>query len=112
MIDYFVRLVELPLRVEGVTLPNSDGSFSVYINSRLDEPRRAEVLRHELRHIEAEHFYSELPVEYIERQACGEALNLVLHPPEGQLVHFPSEAALASYLRRLSAQLGAHLPCL
>lgn len=112
MTDYFVRLVELPLRVEGVTLPNSDGSFSVYINSLLSEDRRAEVLRHELRHIAAEHFYTEMPVEYMERQACGEAINLVLHPPAGKLVHFPSEAALAAYVRRLALQVGVKLPCL
>lgn len=112
MTDYFVRLVELPLRVEGVTLPNSDGSFSVYINSLLSEEKRDAVLRHELRHIAAEHFYTEMPVEYMERQACGEAVNLVLHPPEGMLVHFPSEDALGSYVRRLALQVGAKLPCL
>ena len=112
MTDYYVRLVELPIRVEGVTLPNSDGSFSVYINSLLPDERREEVLRHELRHIASEHFYTEMPVEYMERQACGEAVNLVLHPPEGKLVHFPSEAALGAYVRRLALQVGAKLPCL
>lgn len=112
MTDYFVRLVELPLRVEGVTLPNSDGSFSVYINSLLSEEKRAEVLRHELRHISAEHFYTEMPVEHMERQACGEALNIVLHPPEGKIAHFPHEDALAAYVRRLAKQCGAKLPCL
>lgn len=106
MTDYYVRLVELPIRVEGVTLPNSDGSFSVYINSLLPDERREEVLRHELRHIASEHFYTEMPVEFMERQAGGEAVNLVLHPPEGQIVHFPSEEALAAYVHRLAAQAG------
>lgn len=110
MTDYFVRLVELPLRVEGVTLPNSDGSFSVYINSLLPEDRREEVLRHELRHISSEHFYTEMPVEHMERQAGGEALNIVLHPPLGKIAHFPSEAALAAYVRRLACQCGVTLP--
>ena len=35
MTDTYVRLVSLPTRVEGVTLPNDDGSFDIYINSRL-----------------------------------------------------------------------------
>lgn len=112
MTDYFVRLIELPVKVEGVTVPNPDGSFSVYINVLLSETRRDEVLRHELRHIASEHFYTEMPVEYMERQACGEALNIVLHPSPGKLAHFPSEAALAAYIRRLASQSGANLPCL
>lgn len=67
MNDYFVRLIELPIRVEGVTVPNSDGSFSVYINSALSEAKQREVLEHELRHISAEHFYLDMPVEKMER---------------------------------------------
>lgn len=104
MTDYFVRLIELPIRVEGVTVPNSDGSFSVYINSALSEAKRSEVLEHELRHIRAEHFYLDMPVEKMERQAAGEPLNLALHPPSGKLAHFKSEAAIASYIRRLETQ--------
>ena len=46
--DYFVRLVELPASVEGVTVPNDDGSFDIYINSRLGEERRRAKLEHEL----------------------------------------------------------------
>ncbi len=112
MTDYFVRLIELPIKVEGVTVPNSDGSFSVYINALLSEAKRGEVLRHELRHISSEHFYTEMPVEYMERQACGETLNVVVHPSPGKLAHFPSEDALASYIRRLAHQSGTNLPCL
>ena len=109
MNDYFVRLVALPIRVEGVTVPNSDGSFSVYINAALSEQRRAEVLRHELRHIASEHFYTDMPVARMERQACGEPLNIALHPPHGKLVHFFSEAALGAYVRQLAAQAGVRL---
>ena len=112
MTDYFVRLIELPIKVEGVTVPNSDGSFSVYINALLSEVKRGEVLRHELRHISSEHFYTEMSVEYMERQACGETLNVVVHPSPGKLAHFPSEDALASYIRRLAHQSGTNLPCL
>lgn len=107
MIDYYVRLVELPRRVEGVTVPNNDGSFSVYINSMLSEPQRQHVLNHELEHIEKEHFYIDIPVERMERQADGEHINSALHPPEGKIALFPSEAALARYIKNLSAQTGA-----
>lgn len=104
MIDYYVRLVALPTRVEGVTVPNSDGSFSVYINSALSSAKREDVLAHELRHIREEHFYLDMPVERMERQACGERLNLALHPPAGQIAVFKSEAALAAYVSRLKLQ--------
>lgn len=35
MLEYYVRLVSLPRAVEGVSVPNDDGSFDIYINSRL-----------------------------------------------------------------------------
>ena len=106
MTDTYVRLVPLPPRVEGVTLPNDDGSFDIYINARLSPARRQETLEHELRHIRREHFYLDMPVERMERQADGEALNVVLHPPAGMIPCFDSEAALARWLGSLCAQLG------
>lgn len=109
MPDYFVRLLRLPIKVEGVTVPNSDGSFSIYINELLPEKKRSEVLEHELRHITAEHFYVDMPVESMERQAGGESINIALHPPAGKIVSFRSEKALADYLRRLAAQNGTAL---
>ena len=106
MTDTYIRLVPLPVKVEGVTLPNDDGSFDVYINSRLSPARQQETLEHELRHIRQEHFYLDLPVEAAERQADGEALNAVLHPPAGMLPCFRSEDALAHWLSVLCTQLG------
>ena len=109
MVDYYLRLVELPVRVEGVTLPNSDGSFNIYINSLLSEDKRRQVLAHELRHIEKEHFYLDMSVRQMERQAGGENPNAALHPPRGMLAHFSSEDDLAFYVRRLLRQQGIHL---
>ena len=71
MIDYYVRELALPLAVEGVTIPNPDGSFDIYINSLLSAPRRKEVLEHELNHILHDHFYIDMPVSVMERQADG-----------------------------------------
>ena len=68
MTDTYIRLVSLPPKVEGVTVPNDDGSFDVYINSRLSPTRQQETLEHELRHIRHEHFYLDMPVENMERQ--------------------------------------------
>lgn len=104
MIDYYVRLVSLPRTVEGVSVPNDDGSFDVYINSRLSPQRRQEILEHELNHIRQEHFYLDMPVSLMERQADGEHINVVLHPPVGFIPCFGSEAALAHWLQTLCVQ--------
>jgi len=105
MTDTYVRLVPLPPRVEGVTLPNDDGSFDIYINSRLSPALQQQTLEHELRHIRHEHFYLDMPVERMERQADGEALNVVLHPPAGMVPCFASEEALAHWLGCLCQSL-------
>lgn len=109
MTDTYVRLVTLPVKVEGVTLPNDDGSFDIYINDRLSPAKQQQTLEHELRHIRHEHFYLDMPVESMERQADGEALNVVLHPPAGMLPCFASEDALAHWLSTLCTQLGVDL---
>ena len=106
MIDYYVRLLELPRRVEGVTVPNNDGSFSVYINSLLSEPQRQKVLSHELEHIEKEHFYVDMPVTRMEKQAEGEHINPALHPPAGKIARFFSPESLAGYIKTLTRQTG------
>ena len=57
-VDYWVRLVEFPsMASPAVTVSNGDGTFTIYINTRFGPEKRAEGLRHELRHIEGEHFY-------------------------------------------------------
>lgn len=104
MIDYYLRLVALPRPVEGVSVPNNDGSYDIYINSLLPSQRRQEILEHELNHIRQEHFYLDLPVSLMERQANGEHVNIVLHPPEDFLPCFASEAALAHWLQTLCTQ--------
>ena len=40
----------------------------------------------------------------MERQADGEPLNVVLHPPQGTVPCFYSESALAHWLRTVAAQ--------
>lgn len=104
MIDYYVRHVSLPRRVEGVSVPNDDGSFDIYINSALSPQRRQEVLEHELRHLKAEHFYLDMPISRMERQAEGEERNAVLHPPEGKIACFRSEDALSRWLDSICRQ--------
>ena len=54
--DYYVRLVELPPAIDGTVVPNDDGSFDIYLNSRNPEEKRRIWLEHELEHIRLDHF--------------------------------------------------------
>ena len=74
MTDTYVRLVSLPAKVEGVTLPNDDGTFDIYINSRLSPARQQETLEHELRHIRHEHFYLDMEVSRTSRRISRPSL--------------------------------------
>ena len=47
--DYFIRTVPMPPAVHGSVCPNSDGTFSVYINARDSIERQREALDHEVK---------------------------------------------------------------
>ena len=70
--DYFVRTVALPHSVDGVTVPNSDGTFDIYLNEALGDEARRKWLSHEIEHIRAGHFYKQKSVSEMEREAEGE----------------------------------------
>lgn len=68
----FVRIInEFPLSIRGVTTPNSDGTFSVYINGRLTPEQQKQALEHELRHIRYAHLYDCESVAQNENEAEG-----------------------------------------
>lgn len=108
--DHYVRLVELPPTVLGVTLPNDDGTFSVYINARLGDEARRETLRHELEHMARDHFYQSAPVAAQEAEASGRAA-AVQEPPSGTIRRYRDLASLTEYLRRIGA-LGSSIESL
>ena len=96
--DYYVRFVDFPPTVLGATLPNDDGTFSVYINARLGDDARRETLRHELEHMARDHFYRDAPVAAQEAEA-------------GTVRCYRDLAALTTYLRSLGA-LGSSMESL
>ena len=70
---YYVRYIKFPYSINGCTVPGNDGSFTIFINSLLSESIQREALRHELRHVSLDHFYSDEEIADIEAQARGEA---------------------------------------
>lgn len=110
--DYYVRFVDFPPTVLGATLPNDDGTFSVYINARLGDDARRETLRHELEHMARDHFYRDAPVAAQEAEARGETVSAVPPAPErGTVRCYRDLAALTAYLRSLGA-LGSSMESL
>ena len=108
--DYCVRSVEFPSKVEGVTIPNDDGTFDIYINSIFCENRKQEILGHELRHIQENHFYNDiLPISKIEEEANGmkqkiDVLSNVFEHPDGVIPIFNSLEAFRDYMFAMREQ--------
>lgn len=50
--DLNVNLLDMPTSVRGRTVPNADGSYSVFINSRLCDSMCRMAYEHEVSHIE------------------------------------------------------------
>ena len=94
--DYYVRFVDFPPTVLGATLPNDDGTFSVYINARLGDDARRETLRHELEHMARDHFYRDAPVAAQEAEARGETVLAVPPAPRDSML-LPSAPRLWRY---------------
>ena len=85
----------------GATLPNDDGTFSVYINARLSDEARRETLCHELEHMARDHFYQSAPIAAQEAEACGETVPTL--PESGTVRRYRDLASLTAYLRSLGA---------
>ena len=56
MNDVFVRVIDLPYCIKGITVPDEEGDFNVYINSRLSYDEQKITYIHEHFHILHKHF--------------------------------------------------------
>lgn len=58
-LDVNTYLIDLPHSVRGLTTPNDDGSFSIFINARLNYEQQLQAYQHEMRHIQNDDFSKE-----------------------------------------------------
>lgn len=66
----FAHLVDLPMTVKGVTVPDGpEGDYIVFINANLCFESRECALQHELRHIRMNHFGGDITVIDAEYEA-------------------------------------------
>lgn len=59
MDDIFIHELQLPMCVHATTLPDSNGDFTILLNSLLCPKVKKEALEHELVHIKKDHFYND-----------------------------------------------------
>lgn len=67
--NIFIRGIELPVTVRGVTVLDDNGDFNVYINVLLSDDVQHKTVKHEITHIKKEHFYNYDPVIHNELEA-------------------------------------------
>ena len=105
--DYTVRRVSFPNRGNAAAVvDNSDGTFTIFLNTLYDAAAQNDALRHELNHLASGDFASALPIAEIEARAGAVALP---EPDGGRIPHFASEEALCAWieLRACAAALSA-----
>lgn len=64
--EIFCYLVDMPYRIDATAIPNDDGTYTIYVNSRLSIERQRKAYLHEIRHIKNDDFYKDINVNEIE----------------------------------------------
>lgn len=99
MNEYYVRRLDFPNRsVKAATFPNDDGTFDIYLNTLYPPSVQEEALRHELRHIQLGHFYSEKSIRQKEAEADGHPLPEAPAPAGRRIPLFSSPEALGRWV--------------
>ena len=57
--EVFVHLLDMPASIQETVTPNPDGTYSIFINSRLSHDARLSALEHAMKHIGREDFHKE-----------------------------------------------------
>lgn len=67
--DYFIRVLDFPENSPcgGMVMLNDDGTYSVYLNARVNDERQKKAMRHEYDHMAKDDLYSDKPIEDIEK---------------------------------------------
>lgn len=69
MDEIVYRVIDLPSRVNAVTVVDENGDFNIYVNAKLSYEDQKRAYRHEYRHIRRHHFHSPKSVKTCEQEA-------------------------------------------
>ena len=67
--DIIIRLVNLPAAIRAYTLTDHNDDYNIYVNNALNSIEQQKAVDHELKHINADHFYRDTPVSQDELEA-------------------------------------------
>lgn len=63
------RVIDLPSRINAVTVVDENDDFNVYVNAKLSPDKQRRAYQHECRHIRKNHFYRDKAVWRCEQEA-------------------------------------------
>lgn len=66
--EYRVYMMPLPGTIKAAVKLDNEGFPSIYINDALAPDARKKAFIHELRHIERDDFFNDLPIEEVESE--------------------------------------------
>jgi hypothetical protein len=64
--DFFVYYETFPWSVRGLVTTNEDGTYSIFLNDRYPMSVLQKTFLHEVKHIENDDFYNNLPIGIVE----------------------------------------------
>lgn len=64
--DYYIYLMDFPPKVHSFVTPNSDGTYSLYLDAKKSRLEQLQDYEHELAHIENEDFYNGKDISEVE----------------------------------------------
>ena len=67
--NIFIRVIDLPVRINAMITVDEDGNYNIYINERLSYDEKRKALKHELAHARLNHFSRDITVAQAEREA-------------------------------------------
>ena len=70
--DIIVRTIDMPICIKGVTVPDTDGTYNIYINAQYSAEMQNDILKHELRHVQNSDFDNFDSIKTIEDRAKNE----------------------------------------
>ena len=66
--DTIIRVIKLPPSIKGVTIPDEEGNYNIYINKNMSRKVQIDTYLHELEHIKNNDFSSNEPIPTIEER--------------------------------------------
>ena len=64
-----VTVMDMPLIIRGMTKLNEDNFYNIFINAKYSYEEQKKILKHELKHIEKDHFFSDKSIQECENEA-------------------------------------------